>query len=1060
MVLGLRAKARRSASVKLHYLIHIQEIRPWPPSQSLKSVRSVLIQWENGEKHSGSTSSVVPYLGSGANDGKIEFSESFRLPVTLLRDASVKSGDGDAFQKNCLEFHLYEPRRDRSLKGQLLGTASVDLADYGVIKDAISITAQMNCQRNFRNTAQPVLYVKIQPLDKSSSQSSMDKNGSESVAALMREEYAAEAEMASSTDDDVSSHASVTVPSSPLRSNGVLPPQNEQNGSVAIDETAIRIEEKYLLASDPVLELRRSDVTSEIVLAENSQPAENLRPISSRSSSVDLSSDPGSLDNGNASSTSLGRSSSMAFPKAGGHSAHSSISSFAIDQAEEESIIALSYGSENLTHDAHGESESGGETLLNANDILITSAKLTLPGENLDIVDDTDAQVIDNDDEKCSKVGQGDVCKYSATDVIGANGHSECYLEEEKGTVGHDLVDAASEQGFLTNDVFSSGGESHGMKGHVIDRLRRAKSVRSSPDIAKSIGTASANLLASHNKEGAVTPIGIRSFRSIERRDTKVYTTDTRSALLEAKVQQLENRIKMLEGELIEAAAVEVALFSVVAEHSSSMAKVHAPARRLSRLYIHACRELSHSRRASAARSAVSGLVLVAKACGNDLPRLMYWLSNSVVLRTIISEMMQKMDLSLSSSTQSSKDFAGKQSVEIPSSLKWKSSSRRNGNANGGTACDWEDHHTFVSALERVEAWIFSRAIESIWWQTLTPYMQSTTIKATVIMDSSMNESGEKVIHEDVQGDISLDHWKKAFRDACERLCPVRAVGHECGCLPMLARLIMEQCVGRLDVAMFNAILRDSANEIPSDPISDPITDPKVLPIPAGISSFGIGAQLKKTIGNLSRCLTDLFGRDGTDLPEDEVEYVDEGRKDSSFESFHHLSALSDLMMLPKDMLLSRSIRKEVCPMFTASLIKRVLDNFVPDEFFPEPIPDVVLEALEAEVHSLDAEESIADYPYLAAPAIYTPPLASTVGGIIGEVVTDAQLARCGSSVMRKSYASDDELDELNSPLASISMDGPRSSPVSTKPSWTLKQNANQNTVRYDLLREVWTNCE
>lgn len=95
----------------------------------------------------------------------------------------------------------------------------------------------------------------------------------------------------------------------------------------------------------------------------------------------------------------------------------------------------------------------------------------------------------------------------------------------------------------------------------------------------------------------------------------------------------------------------------------------------------------------------------------------MYWLSNSVVLRTIISGMTQKMDLSLSSSTQSSKDNAGKQSVEIPSSLKWKSSSHRNGNANGGTVCDWEDHNTFVSALERVETWIFSRAIESIWWQ-------------------------------------------------------------------------------------------------------------------------------------------------------------------------------------------------------------------------------------------------------------------------------------------------------------------------------------------------------
>ena len=42
----------------------------------------------------------------------------------------------------------------------------------------------------------------------------------------------------------------------------------------------------------------------------------------------------------------------------------------------------------------------------------------------------------------------------------------------------------------------------------------------------------------------------------------------------------------MLEGELTEAAAVEAALHSVVAEHGCFMTKVHAPARRLSRLEV------------------------------------------------------------------------------------------------------------------------------------------------------------------------------------------------------------------------------------------------------------------------------------------------------------------------------------------------------------------------------------------------------------------------------------------------------------------------------------------
>jgi hypothetical protein len=66
-------------------------------------------------------------------------------------------------------------------------------------------------------------------------------------------------------------------------------------------------------------------------------------------------------------------------------------------------------------------------------------------------------------------------------------------------------------------------------------------------------------------------------------------------------------------------------------------------------------------------------------------------------------------------------------------------------------------------------------------------------------------------------------------------------------------------------------------------------------------------------IGNWSRWLTDLFGMDDDDSLVDVNNHDDnDEREDSSFKSFHLLNALSDLMMLPKDMLLNKSIRKEV----------------------------------------------------------------------------------------------------------------------------------------------------
>lgn len=40
----------------------------------------------------------------------------------------------------------------------------------------------------------------------------------------------------------------------------------------------------------------------------------------------------------------------------------------------------------------------------------------------------------------------------------------------------------------------------------------------------------------------------------------------------------------------------------------------------------------------------------------------------------------------------------------------------------------------------------------------------------------------------------------------------------------------------------------------------------------------------------------------------------------------------------------------KVCPMFNATLIKKILDNIVSDELCPDPVPSNVFEALNSEV--------------------------------------------------------------------------------------------------------------
>lgn len=103
--------------------------------------------------------------------------------------------------------------------------------------------------------------------------------------------------------------------------------------------------------------------------------------------------------------------------------------------------------------------------------------------------------------------------------------------------------------------------------------------------------------------------------------DVKEKCEEEEEEALREKVENMEARIEKLEEELREVASLEISLYSVVPDHSSSAHKLHTPARRISRLYIHACKHWSQEKRATVARNTASGLILVAKSCGNDVSR-------------------------------------------------------------------------------------------------------------------------------------------------------------------------------------------------------------------------------------------------------------------------------------------------------------------------------------------------------------------------------------------------------------------------------------------------------
>ncbi|KAK6930852.1 NT-type C2 domain [Dillenia turbinata] len=1064
MVLGLRSKNKKLDSIRIDYLVHVQEIKPWPPSQSLKSVQSVLLQWENGDQYMGSFSPTSPSLAPDEVAGKIEFNEFFRLPVTLYREKSGKSKTGNAFQKNCLEFSLFELKKDRAFKGQLLGNVIINLADYGILGEAVTLNAPMSCKKSSKNTLQPVMYGKIQPFEKDSSstsskasflskEASLDRDGRESVSDMANEDDIEEEEIASFTDYEISSHSSRNDFSSALDGQKSSLAQNEETEAETENDTNRVVNEKLgvtlgelsdkMHKSPPVeaqkhLNMSLPSSSSSDLSSGLQNPVDNPASLTTSDASslintsktsvihnVESSSFLPSKDGGKLIETYQGSSSDDTTDSLADKVSHSDLH-LSLGSNEAIAIGSAASGMNNAKiHSQHeNANKAEADNDLHTNVVEDKSADMhhaqeeMIPDAKDSLINEIGAKVSEDTFRRRTKLGSETLSFSRRAPALESRRDKLKHMKSVQLAYDSNTISGSLDKSFLLEKAKKP---EIPKVAHVSTTISAANKVKETKDMSSS---SKQKMLEEQTKEAADTEVGLYA----NKKETK-------------DESDLKCKVEMLEEELKEAAAVEVSLYAVVAEHGGSTNKVHTPARRLSRFYLHA-----KASKASTAKAAVSGLLLVSKACGNDVPRLTFWLSNTILLRAILKQALGETTNAAGSCT------SGHQGGSSPANKLGKNSF-----AEG--IDDWEDPQTFTTLLGKLEAWIFSRIVESIWWQTLTPPMQSSAAKTG---KSSRKTSGRaNGLGNQEQGNFSIDLWKKAFKDACERLCPVQAAGHECGCLPILARMVMEQLVGRLDVAMFNAILRESAEDMPTDPVSDPISDPKVLPIPAGRTSFGAGAQLKNAIGNWSRWLTDLFGIDDDDsyegknkLEEDVgIEYQ------TSFKPFPLLNALSDLMMLPMEMLADSSTRKEICPIFGPSLIRRVLSNFVPDEFSPNPIPDAVLEAIDEEESDETAVESLTSFPCAATPMVYSPPLASSLVSIIGEVGSQP-LSRSGSSVLRKSYTSDDELEDLDSPVTLLIADNFRQSPTSAKSNLMPEVKGGRNIVRYQLLRQVWKDCE
>lgn len=92
------------------------------------------------------------------------------------------------------------------------------------------------------------------------------------------------------------------------------------------------------------------------------------------------------------------------------------------------------------------------------------------------------------------------------------------------------------------------------------------------------------------------------------------------------------------------------------------------------------------------------------------------------MLRAIVSQITKESEVGQSNGTDSVENGYVASHMKKSSLLKWESGTRKKAKHFAEDFADWEDPNTFIAALEKIETWIFSRLVESVWWQVRSSY--------------------------------------------------------------------------------------------------------------------------------------------------------------------------------------------------------------------------------------------------------------------------------------------------------------------------------------------------
>eukprot|EP00249_Psilotum_nudum_P017024 c26114_g2_i1 orf=1-1929(-) len=643
MVLGLGSRNRRGKadSLQIEFEIRLIEITPWQGLQSSRQSASLILLWQGSDKLSGNSKIVFSQGEESSSGGKIRFDESFRLPVTLYRESTKKGNKSSAnemFQANCVVFSLCEANNS---KAQPLGRATLDLAAYGAIEEPKRINIPLSvsrkvctkeglpclllvidlCRANKESVAVGADEDRFKQSDSLLSTHSQSSVASDEYPSTSADEQSRESLGTELRSDEVQDIAAFTnMPISPATfARSQLETIEIMGTAVAsgIDLQPLVLGAQESLPNSPAQE---TNMTTAVITS--SAPQESSSSSSTNCSSEALSSLTKDLLTPSVSRVSspnvvLRSDASLEEVETDGLAVHDSLFGVELEGQKKGREAKLSL------------SESMSKSLESPQ--ISLDDEVTHESEVTDLAGLASGEHSKDDHWEADKSSQIESPqKHDAIKDI------ELKLERVAVESVEKLVTESSSspsdgkqvQKPTTNDLKAVISVTEKQTDVELDVKEGRELELTEDQNVKQLTIRESDIAVVQKETSALEEATIKiaqcaeirnekiENKSLEEKNTNFVQTEEEATAEEGR--QLKIQIERLKGELQDSAAIEAAVYSVVAEHGSSCHKVHRPARRLARFYAYAFRHWNKERRASSARNSVSGLVLVARACGHD----------------------------------------------------------------------------------------------------------------------------------------------------------------------------------------------------------------------------------------------------------------------------------------------------------------------------------------------------------------------------------------------------------------------------------------------------------